>query len=259
MKKIPYLRMNSFRNAEYREFATSFLEAFPKSFAASVNLTTQRENYENLYEEYDKVFLLNRKLVLTARVQELDRERDVLFIAFKDSVSLHLRIGTEAQKIAAKEFDFMLTPYRKANLLDYEANSGELGKFLIDLEVAPWPANVETLQLTPTVARLNYLNNEFRDTLQERGGILVDRKYFGKIKELRPQMDKIYHGITEVINALYIAEPDPAKKESIGAVIEAIGGRIPAFQRLLASRHKPSAAGKSNAQSNPKSPASSTQ
>jgi hypothetical protein len=236
-KKIFPLDLSRLHNAEHYQFGEDFLVAFPSELAESLNLSAQRGSFLSDQEKAKEVFLVNRKFDETENIKQADADRDKLMKAFIQSIASYAGgSGTTVQQTAAEAVGRLLEPYRGAPNKSYVKNTAELGKFVEDVQKAPYAAHLTTLGLTDAVARLKVLNDNFHTLYNSRSEQLLDRKEREKMTLLRKTSDKTFDEIVEDFNVLYRMETDAERKLSIGDAIDRINALIIQWQRTLASR-----------------------
>jgi hypothetical protein len=234
--EIPSLYLARAQNGEHINFEEDVHDVFTESFATSVNLKGQRTQMEQIYDEIIKAYLINQKYEQTADVQQLDHERDELFITFKSAIDFYKRGGTTAQKTAAKAVYFLLEPYRHAAKKSYANATTELRDFTRDVQVTPYAAHLATLGQTDAIVALQAANEAFHTLYSDRTTAELHRAQLEKIREARHQWDEVYRLVAKALPVLYLTETDAAKKQSIGAVIEEITAFVLRLRKTLERR-----------------------
>jgi len=234
--EIPSLNLVRAQNGEHINFEEDVHDVFTESFATSVNLRGQRTQMTQIYDEIIKAYLINQKYEQTADVQQLDHERDELFITFKTAIDFYKRGGTTAQKTAAKAVYFLLEPYRHAAKKSYANATTELRDFTRDVQVTPYAAHLATLGQTDAIVALQATNEAFHTLYSDRTTAELHRAQLEKIREARHQWDEVYRLVAKALPVLYLTETDAAKKQSIGAVIEEITAFVLRLRKTLERR-----------------------
>jgi hypothetical protein len=233
MKKIEEIKLYLFRNAAHYKFETDVLEIFTPELATSLNLSADQTQLTSLYERIGEVFRLNQRAKQTKSIEQLDQERDELFVLFKDVISVHRRSGTAAQKAAAEAVWYVLEPYRKANRETYQENTADLGKAISDLQKPENAVHLTTLGIAQSVADLKTANDAFDVLYKERSDELLGRDELEKGRKLRKEWDEVYKRVIMVITALYYTESNAEKKQTIGLAIDKINALVNQAQKNL--------------------------
>jgi hypothetical protein len=236
LHKVSPLNLPRTQNGEHVKFEEDVQNVFTEAFASSVNLAAQREEMKRLHDAIIEAYLLNQQYDQTASIKHLDRERDGQFRTFKAAVDFYQLGGNAAQQAAAQAVAYMLKPYRDANKKSYANNTSQLRDFTRDVQVAPYAAHLETLGQTEAIAALQATNEAFDTLYNERTAALDDRIHMNKIRELRPQWDKVYRLVTTILPSLHFIETDAAKKQAIAAVLKSINGFAEQLRLTLAHR-----------------------
>ena len=236
MKKVLTFTLSHLHNGEHYEFEGAILGIFTPALAAALNLTDRRAKLQRAHDRETEVYRTNQGYRQTKKLTELDAARDSRFNYIKTTVNLYLRVGDDAQKAAAEAVAFVLKPYRRGPVRGYSDNTAELGKFVVDMSVAPYPAHIATLGLTVTLAALKADNDAFRTLYDARSEEGLDRAEHEKIRALRREFDDNYRVVTAVLPAACLIETDAAKKAAIDAAIEALNAHILQVKKELAAR-----------------------
>jgi hypothetical protein len=236
MKRVITVALTSLHNGEHYEFENVVLDVFTPAVAADTNLTEQRTVLWEANNEETEVYRTNQAYKQTKTLVQLDTSRDKKFNFIKNVVGYYLETGDGARKAAAEEIDFILNPYRQGPVRGYQDNTAELGKFVVDMSVAPYPTHIATLGLTEALAGLKADNDAFRTEYEVRAEEGLDRAGHEKIRGLRRKFDETWHVVAAVLPGLHLTETNATKKATLGKVIDEINAHILQMKKVLATR-----------------------
>ncbi|MDR0659115.1 MAG: DUF6261 family protein, partial [Mediterranea sp.] len=148
MKNILSARLSRLHNGEHFGFEEAVLGTLTPSLAGHLNLTAQRGQLRQLHDREAEVYRINQAYRQTKELARLDLFRDKTFNYIKNSVKYYLNTGDNAKKTAAAAVNFVLRPYRLDPVKGYIDNTADMGKFVDDMSVKPYPAHIATLGLT---------------------------------------------------------------------------------------------------------------
>ncbi|MDR3118849.1 MAG: DUF6261 family protein [Mediterranea sp.] len=236
MKKMITVALSRLHNGEHFEFEKILLDALTPSVAAGLNLMAQRNQLNQLHRKEGEVYLTNRAYEQTEELTRLDDLRGKEFRYIRRTVKFYLTAGSKTQQSAADEVAFMLQPYRHSLKKNYQDSTAELGKFVLDMSAAPYPAHIATLGLTGTLAGLKAGNDAFQALYIARAKEGLSRAGHKSIRQLRQQFDEVYRIVAGVLPAMHFVETDAAKKAAIEKTIATINACILQLKKVLAIR-----------------------
>jgi hypothetical protein len=245
MKKILEISLYRLQDGEHYQFGANVLSVLSPSFAASLNMTAQREVLQHIYDKMDAVYLINRAYQQTSTIVKLNRERRQQFRGFRAAITFYLNNGTEAQKAAATPFIYLLKPYKTMNR-SYANNTADMFKFIMDVKSAVYAPHLATLNLTDVVNQLEAVNDHFDALYISRSDELYSREVHEKIRILRRDWDVAFRVVAQVLPALHLVETDAAKKETIAEAIDEINGLLLQLKHTMSRRGVKSSANDTN-------------
>jgi hypothetical protein len=240
MKKILTVYLRNLRNAEFYQFILSIMHCFTSELRTKYKFNARYNALKDSITLFEAIFNENKKAVETPEVKSADKARDAVFIGIKQIVKGFAHSGTHLQKVAAAKVQFLIDPYKNANAKGYEANSGFLHKFLIDVLKPDMYEHITTLNLNNQIDDLNALNKAFDEIYYKRGQSYNAAAEAGKLRDIRNKMNPAYRNLIDKVSALYLIatdDSDDAVKDEIGALIDGINGVIYQTARTI-SRHR---------------------
>gem|GEM_PF-811426 len=239
MKKVLSLYLSKLRNAEYYQAISVLMNCF------TTELKTKYK-FDGLYNELndskvriDVLFNKNRKAEETPEVKAADKARDAVFVGVKQLIQGFLHAGDPGQKAAAEKIQFVLKPYKSANSTGYEANSGSIHKFLVDVKKNDVYNYVTKLNINHQIDELAALNDAFDEIYYKRADSYLASEKIGKLGEIRKAMDTAYRNLIEKVNALYLIADDDnisQTKDDIGELIDHLNAIILQTSRTISRR-----------------------
>jgi hypothetical protein len=240
MKTIRTVYLRNLRNPEYYQFMLQVMSCFTVELKTKYKFTARYDALDDSMTLFEGIFNASKKAEETPEVQSADKARDAVFIGIKQLIKGFSHAGDPAQKAAAAKIQFMLDPYKNANAKGYEANSGFIHKFIIDVKEAEIYNYITMLNLNHQIDDLIALNNSFDDIYYKRGQAYAAADKAGKLREIRDNMNPSYRNLIEKVSALYLIaddDDDNAVKGEIGALVDKINAII--YQTALTiSRHR---------------------
>lgn len=186
--------------------------------------------YEEAFLKEDSAYKLSLKSPLTERINELDIERDNLFVLLKKMVDAACRSSVAARKEAGDALMQVLSAYIHANRLSLTETTSQIINCLQDLHKDENGAHLTLLDLNADVARLEAVNTELDALYLQRSyeiGLNQDKVSLSKLRLIT---DQRLTAIFRVINALYEVNPvagnDLALEDYLKDAIAGINGAI---------------------------------
>ena len=112
------------------------------------------------------------------RMVAADRERDLAIRLYDRSLALHEHFDVAAERDAFVELNILNKKYKGIELLNYEKQTEQADKMVLDLERAPYASHVATLALTRQLARVKTSNKAFETLFTKRENDAIAKETF---------------------------------------------------------------------------------
>ena len=167
-------------------------------------------------EEEDRAYLVSQKAALTARIAELDQERDEMLRQVKSMVATMAKMAKlPAMQQAAIAMQPALELYHPDPSMAYEAENTALTQWH-DIYSADTTqvAAARTLGIDTIIGEMMVTTDKMIDLIVQRSherGEVADID----LKAARLKTDAAYHAMVLVLNALAILDDDPRRYEAL--------------------------------------------
>ena len=213
--KIRPFSLRKLNNAEYGAFMDSFAQIIEHGTIAKLGIVEADWNAfkANLNKMIDANMQV-RKDENSAKLVQLDEERDQLLTYFFTKIAAEMRSPDPAIKEAAIQLGVFLGQYRgiqkKANRQETQLIKG----LLLDAQQAKYLPHFQTLKLDMVFPKLKKLNEDYESLLEQRTneGVLTMAI---ATKSLREEMNLQYEELTTKLFALNIIAPVPESAKAI--------------------------------------------
>ncbi|MDR0413293.1 MAG: DUF6261 family protein, partial [Dysgonamonadaceae bacterium] len=138
--------------------------------------------------------------LITKQIAAADKRRDKAIVGFHTIIKGLLRHSDPKTVAAAETIEFRIRSFREEIARkSYDAESTAVEIFVDDMEGA-FADDVTTLGLTNWIEDLAVAHNDFQTLFTQRNTETAARPE-GQLKEIRRQLDLVYHGMTRLIVA----------------------------------------------------------
>lgn len=229
MENIKEIKKPSFRlvrDAEHYHYHENVLKAITVQIAKEYKMEDLRLLYEKLFKREENVFMRNRAFEETKDIQAADKKRDELFCFIKRTIEL-MRYNPDPQiKAHWNVLDNGLNPYRNAHRKSFLENTTMITLFIEEMSKEQYAEALKALDLVKIFDLLGDANKKCEDLYNERLNSKQKREGEDKMRDVRPEVDKVFFNIIKFINAVYlvsvkITKEDQVLKE-IGDIIDKI-------------------------------------
>jgi len=199
MKKVSTVFLNNFRNDAHYEFM-SFVKDLITTFAiVQFVIGEWFSTFTGQCKKEEQLLDTVRKSILTEQIVLADKRVDNSVIGFKAALNSYLYGIEPNKKNAAQILLNRVKTVGKITAKSYEDEAGGLRKLIIDFE-GEYAGQIALLGLTEWLAELKAAEADFRQLMllrnAERSNKLPDN-----LKEVRRELDIIYHKIIDIVNA----------------------------------------------------------
>ena len=207
MKKI-FLRfkLRNLRNEEWFNFFLEFKRFVLQFTPQLLGIEILFALFLSLLQKADELLEVIRKSPLTHDIKQLDSLRDSAFRALKAAWKYALASLEPPKYKAAERLGIVFHHFGNLAAMPYNEATGAIVNFVEELRGA-YAADVELLDLTELVNRLEEANNAFEAVVMERNAEASERPE-AKLEEIRHETDRCYLDILERIEAQALLEGD---------------------------------------------------
>ncbi len=199
--------LEKYRKGDLVQFFNNVLEILTEQRAQALKISPQRKALEEVMQHFNEAWHPNRGSELTPQIEELDMERDTLFIGLKLTVDAWGTYHYEKEKRNAAFLiaDKIASYGDKLHKKRYQQETAILNSLLSDLETG-LAKEVQALGLTEWVANLRKVNTEFNQKYVERTEATASEQE-GKVLELRKEATSVFRKLKMLFEArMAIAE-----------------------------------------------------
>jgi hypothetical protein len=200
--KILNLNLHKLRNEEWFQLFTEFRDLVLKYSPDALNIAELWATFLLLYADADTALEIIRKSADTALMIEADHVRDHTFRGFADAVKSARNHFDPAKRAAADKLTILFDHF--GNLARKAPNEETAGiyNFLQELESGTpgTPLPVDILGLRDWAVRLSADNAAYEALVKDRNTEVAQRSKL-RVKEVRRELQKVYHKMTARIEA----------------------------------------------------------
>ena len=205
-KKFLRFSLRNLRNEEWYNFFLEFKRFVLQFTPLLLGIEALFALFLTLLQKADELLEIIRKSPLTHEIKLLDGLRDSAYRALKAAWKYALA-GLDPQKHkAAERLGIVFHHFGNLAAMPYNEATGAIVNFVEELR-GTYAADVELLELTELVNRLEEANNAFEAAVMERNAEASERPE-AKLEEVRHEIDRCYLDILERIEAQALLEGD---------------------------------------------------
>ena len=171
MKEIGTINLHRMNNGAHFLYVSNVLARAEADTKVSEKAAAQVSALKTAVAQEDRDLKLSQKSLLTDDIAQADRDRDQLYIGYKQAVKGFLNLPVENLAQAAKVLNQHIIDYAIDPQEQLDKETGMLVNFLADLE-GKYAEQVSALSLTPFVTALKEANAQ----LQERFSPELNRR-----------------------------------------------------------------------------------
>ncbi|MDR2732590.1 MAG: DUF6261 family protein [Fibromonadaceae bacterium] len=203
--KISKFNLLHLRNDAHFQFHAEFKDLVVKFNPQTLKVETLFSSYLPLWEREDEALKKINKSALTEKIQEADKARDEIFAGMVDinkGMCLHFNKQTAE---AAHRVKIVLDTYGNVARKSLNEETSAIYNLLQDLRSEKYAADSSASGITAWADELEKRNQALDQLMKERFDETA-AKCDIVLKQARVEADKVYHQITERIDALVIVE-----------------------------------------------------
>lgn len=227
MKSIPLKRL---QNAEYMALINDIVALLEE--AAISELDDVKNRLSPLAQTLDKGLVQVKKSGHTQSLSELDKQRDDYIRGLRTVIKAEHFAPENDQQKHAKTVQILLDTYKGLEKENFRKQSELLGNLLVDFEQEPYKSASQALNLGRWLTALKTSNDNFIQLYNQRRDEDAQSEPIN-IKALRQELDKLYHELMNLLNALKILKPS----DTLTTLVAKINRLIEKWQDTLAIRH----------------------
>jgi hypothetical protein len=196
--RVHYESLRNEGHVELNRFFIALVEQFGASELGILSLFTV---YKSLVAEEEMTLDIILKSKLTAKIQQLDKERDRVYRGFADSVKADLNHFTEAKRVAAAGLEVILKHYGDITRKPMNEQTASVFDLLRELNTPENLALVTLLDLVAWLAPLEAINRELEELMTDRF-VEISKRPEQNMKTIRAEVDKQLRAIIEKVEAM---------------------------------------------------------
>lgn len=226
MKKIALDRL---QNAEYTAMMNDIIALLDTANIDELNNVKDRLN--PLVQTLDKGLMQVKKSEHTQNLAELDKVRDDYLRGLRTIIKAEHFAPDSTHQEHAKTVQILLNTYKGLEKENFRKQSELLGNLLAEFDNAPYQNAKQALNLQRWLDALKDSNDKFISLYNQRRDEDAKSEPIN-IKALRQDIDKHYHELVNLLNALKVLKPS----ETLTTLIATINGLIEKWQNTVAIR-----------------------
>jgi hypothetical protein len=195
--------ISKLRHATHVEYHGDVNALLSRVGPGSLGVKNLADDHAARLAEEIAAFDVIRKSDLTAKIEELDRQRNDTYRGLVSAVESNLHHFEPAKRDAATALKIILDHYGNITTRPYDDQAALTTDLVAELSLPDHAARVTTLLLAPWVTELSRVNTEFIETMRERYTELSKRPA-GNMKDARVAVDKLFHAILARIDAVVL-------------------------------------------------------
>ncbi|GBU26345.1 hypothetical protein R83H12_03041 [Fibrobacteria bacterium R8-3-H12] len=203
--KIDSIHLSHLRNDAHFQFHTEFKDLVASHNPETLKITPQFEAYLPLYARVDEALKKIVKSEFTAKIHEADKARDEIYLGMAETTAAALRHFNPATREAAERLKILLDTYGNVANKPLNEETSAIYNILQELK-GKYAADVSSVGIEQWVSELETRNAAFETLVKERFDETAARTTDIVMKQARAQLDDVYKGIVERINALAVVE-----------------------------------------------------
>ncbi|MDR2732259.1 MAG: DUF6261 family protein [Fibromonadaceae bacterium] len=203
--KISKIYTHSLRNDAHFQFNTEFKDLVTKFNPQTLKVETLFNGYLPLWEREDEALKKINKSALTEKIQEADKLRDDTFMGMSEINKGMCHHFNKATAEAAHRVKIVLDTYGNVAKKTLNEETSAIYNLLQDLRSDKYAADATACGITAWADELEKRNQALDQLMKERFDETA-AKCDIVMKQARAEVDKVYHQITERVDALVIVE-----------------------------------------------------
>lgn len=209
MKELEKTHSPYFNDGLHIQFATDVENLLTKLDTNKFNIAPQLDIFHVELVREGNCYKVVRKSNYSELKAEVDEERDIVSLGFRDAIRMNLRHFNSARREAAKRLNRLYGSYNRPVPIvrqPYDVETASLDAFLLDLN-KHYAADIEILELSEWITELSRLNAKFRE-LTEASNKEKAQKANLRMSDARKKVDIAMKNIIKVIEGDIIRNTD---------------------------------------------------
>jgi len=239
MKTIISFRIGHLRNAEYYLLIDNTISLLDDALIEKYRLGQLLNLLKEPFERFKAIFMTNQASILTPEISKVEKERNRFYIGLRQVINGMERVGTKEEIAAATVLKHIMRPFRGITRTSMVENTGELSKFIVEMNCPENLPHIETLNLAGKIERLQQLNAVFEDLVISRAEDKESAEQIGRLTKIRNETDSAYRKLTNRIFALYLIafqDEDKEIEQELGELIDQLNMTLELLRRDLSRR-----------------------
>jgi uncharacterized protein YegL len=203
--KISKIHNNNMRNDAHFQFHTEFKDLVVKFNPQTLKVESQFNSYLPLWEREDEALKKINKSALTEKIQEADKARDELFAGMVEVNKGMCKHFNKKTAEAAHNIKIVLDTYGNVAKKTLNEETSAIYNLIQDLRSDKYSADAAECGILAWANELEKHNKALAGLMKERFDETA-AKCDIVMKQARAELDKVYHQITERVDALVIVE-----------------------------------------------------
>ncbi len=247
--KIKKATCGDCRNYEHFQFHSQFSNLVMEHGAEILNIKGQYEGaYLPCLQKEDQCLKLIIKSPFTKNLQEMDEKRDCIVRGLTFVIKDHLFHPDPEVVKAAQRLQILTNAYGKIHNEPYDGETAAIHNLVKDL-TGSYETDASMLNLGDWIAGLDSCNQQFEGLIKERDYESMARTDL-RMETVRKELDLIYYGIIEDINARIRIEGATV----YATFVEEHNIQIEHYKMIIAQRQGRAAARRENEENEPEEP-----
>ena len=221
---ITEVKLSNLRNGEFAAFVSNLLTICRDHDLQSMELQTDVDTIEDEFKLLRQQYRAERGSKITLSIIELDKRRDLLFVALRLIISQHAiahpkeELRRKALKVLAVLERYGKNLYRKS----YQEQTAGTNSILNSIkEDADLLDTLKNLQMTEYFKALDEANKEFDDAYLARNKEYSQMPQ-GSMTDLRATIEAQYAALVRRINAHLVLAEDPTYYEGLSRELDTL-------------------------------------
>jgi hypothetical protein len=200
MKKILTVYLHYFRNEAHGEFMVTVRDLILKIPLVQTLLAIYFTDFRNLVTKEQQLINAMKKSDYTEQITDASHRVDRTIIGMNEVLASALHHFEASVVNAAKSLHNRFEAFGNIARKSYEEETYAVNLLITDLLSAEYAAKVNTVGLKPWLTELQAAEAAFELLLGQRS-LETSQKPQGEVKEVRHELDVIYHKMTDRVNA----------------------------------------------------------
>ena len=206
--QINNIALTHIKLALHNDFHNQVLTLITDATAEALHIEEKADLYRDAISRENSIVKRKTSYVSTAMLKEKDKLRDRAFGCLSKCIVAHRTSVITEKREAALALDAVIDPYKGLATHEYRAETREIDGLLSALGSEENAAHIQTLGLTAEVDALDAMNCDFATAMSGKQSEESARtvQTSTDTTELRAEIDDIYEGIVQIVNAYAVIQ-----------------------------------------------------